>query len=60
MAEVRRWERELIEHMRSRHPEIGQHLRERGDLPDEILFKLRDAVAAFKESFMASLDREGA
>ncbi|HVL81010.1 MAG TPA: F0F1 ATP synthase subunit alpha [Actinomycetota bacterium] len=55
VAQIQRWERELLEYVRSRHPEILEHLRTAGDLPDEILFKLRDAVSAFKQTFQASL-----
>ncbi len=53
VEEVRRFESQLLDYVRGRHADVLDHFRTKGDLPDEIRDKLRDAVAAFKESFAA-------
>jgi F-type H+-transporting ATPase subunit alpha len=54
VSDVRRFERELLEFMDASHPETGQHIREQGDLPDEVESKLRDAVSDFARRFRTS------
>src|SRR6266511_2898992 len=54
IPDVRRFERELLEFMEANHPEIGQHIREQGDLPEEVEGQLRDAVTAFARRFRTS------
>jgi F-type H+-transporting ATPase subunit alpha len=54
VADVRRFERELLEFMEANHPEVGQHIREKGDLPDEVEGQLRDAVTEFARRFRTS------
>ncbi len=54
VGDVRRFERELLEFMEANHPEIGQHIREKGDLPDEVESQLRDAVTEFARRFRTS------
>src|ERR687887_2473110 len=54
VADVRRFERELLEFMEANHPEVGQHIREKGDLPDEVESQLRDAVTEFARRFRTS------
>ena len=51
VSEVRRFEAELLEFMRSTHPEILDHIRTQGTLPDES--DLDRALEAFKDSFVA-------
>jgi F-type H+-transporting ATPase subunit alpha len=48
---VRRFESELLEFMRASHPEILDHVRTTGSLPDEA--PLHAALQAFKDSFVA-------
>jgi F-type H+-transporting ATPase subunit alpha len=54
VSDVGRFERELVEFMEANHPEIGQHIREKGDLPDEVESQLRDAVSEFARRFRTS------
>jgi F-type H+/Na+-transporting ATPase subunit alpha len=54
VQDVRRFERELLEFMEASHPEVGQHIREHGDLPEEVEGKLRDAVTDFARRFRTS------
>jgi F-type H+/Na+-transporting ATPase subunit alpha len=54
VSDVGRFERELLEFMEANHPEIGQHIREKGDLPDEVESQLRDAVSEFARRFRTS------
>jgi F-type H+/Na+-transporting ATPase subunit alpha len=54
VEDVHRFERELLEFMEANHPEVGQHIRENGDLPEEVEAKLRDAVTAFARRFRTS------
>jgi F-type H+/Na+-transporting ATPase subunit alpha len=51
VAEVRRFESELLDFMRSIHPEILDHVRTTGALPDES--DLKTALQAFKDTFVA-------
>jgi F-type H+-transporting ATPase subunit alpha len=52
--DVKRFEQGLIDFVRARHPEIGQRIAEQGDLPDEMLTTLQQAVEAFKQTFQVS------
>jgi F-type H+-transporting ATPase subunit alpha len=45
------FERELIDHMRSRHAQIGETIRNTGKLEDDTVEKLRSAAEEFKASF---------
>jgi F-type H+-transporting ATPase subunit alpha len=54
VADVQRFETGLIEYMRARHPEVGKHIVEQGDLPDDVLETLRSAVEEFKKNFQVS------
>ena len=47
VADVRRFEADLLDHVSSRHPEVLEQIRTTGDLPDA----LGDIVSAFKASF---------
>ncbi|HZD03114.1 MAG TPA: F0F1 ATP synthase subunit alpha [Actinomycetes bacterium] len=57
VSDVRRFERELLGFMETDHPEILQHIREHGDLPDELESGLRDAVTSFARRFRTSQDK---
>jgi F-type H+-transporting ATPase subunit alpha len=54
VADVRRFERELLDFMESSHPEILDHIRDKGTLPDDVEAKLRDAVTEFSRRFRTS------
>jgi F-type H+-transporting ATPase subunit alpha len=54
VSDVRRFERELLEFMEANHPEIGQHIREKGTLPEEVESRLREAVTEFARRFRGS------
>jgi F-type H+-transporting ATPase subunit alpha len=58
VEDVRRFERELLEFMDASHPDVGEHIRSNGDLPDEVEAKLKDAVEQFKGRFRPSGERE--
>jgi F-type H+-transporting ATPase subunit alpha len=51
VSEVRRFEAELLEFMRSSHPEILEKVRTTGALPEES--ELKSALQAFKDTFIA-------
>jgi F-type H+-transporting ATPase subunit alpha len=52
LADIRRFEAELLEEFRSRYSDLLTHIRERGALPDED--KLDAAIVGFKERFTPS------
>jgi ATP synthase alpha/beta chain, C terminal domain len=54
---VRRFEAELLEFMDASHPDVGEHIRNEGTLPDEVEAKLKAAVEEFKSRFRPSGDR---
>ena len=49
VADVKRFESELLEYMRTRHPDILDTIRDSGALPEGD--ELADAVNAFKDQF---------
>jgi F-type H+/Na+-transporting ATPase subunit alpha len=51
VADVRQFESELREYIRTRHPDILEHLEGDGTLPDELADKLGSAVEDFTSSF---------
>jgi F-type H+-transporting ATPase subunit alpha len=51
VSEVRRFESEMLEFMRAGHPEILEHIRTTGALPEES--DLKAALQAFKDGFVA-------
>jgi F-type H+-transporting ATPase subunit alpha len=50
----KRFEAELLRFMDSRHPDIGRHLTDQGDLPEEIETKVKEAITDFKRQFQPS------
>ncbi len=54
VSDVRRFESELLESMDAEHPEIGEHIRNEGTLPEDVEAKLKDAVEEFKGRFRTS------
>jgi F-type H+-transporting ATPase subunit alpha len=49
-----RFEEELLEYVETRHGDIGKHIVENGDLPEEVEEKLRSAIEEFKKQFQPS------
>jgi F-type H+-transporting ATPase subunit alpha len=58
VPDVRRFERELLEYMRSRHADLLRGIREDGKLGDDRVEELAKAVDAFKELFQPSVVAE--
>jgi F-type H+-transporting ATPase subunit alpha len=54
VEDVRRFEQELLEYMRTRKPDVGKAIVEGGALTDEITEELRAAVEDFKQGFQSS------
>jgi F-type H+/Na+-transporting ATPase subunit alpha len=52
--DVSRFEAELLEHIDANHPQIPEHIREKGDLPDEVEQQLHEAVKEFRRRFRPS------
>ena len=53
-ADVRRFEEELLEHMRDRQPELMARIRDSRDLDDEARESLKAAIEQFKSTFRPS------
>ena len=51
VADAKRFEEELLRYMETRNPDVGRHLTQEGDLPDEVEAKLKDAIVEFKRTF---------
>ena len=50
------FERGLLDHMRSRHSDIGEAISESGKLEEELDNRLREAIDEFKSSFTEKVD----
>jgi F-type H+/Na+-transporting ATPase subunit alpha len=54
VEDAKRFEEELLRYVETRHPEIQQHITEKGDLPEEIEAQLKEALTAFAKQFQPS------
>jgi len=54
VSDVRRFESEMHDYLKDKHPELYEHIREQGTLPEDVEGNLRDAVKEFKEQFSPS------
>lgn len=54
VADVKRFEKEFIEFTDGNYPSIAASIRDTGKLEDEIIGKINEAIAKFKENFEAS------
>ena len=54
LEDCKRFESELLDFVATRHREIAEHIRDKGDLPEEIETALKEAILAFKEIFAPS------
>jgi F-type H+-transporting ATPase subunit alpha len=57
VEDVQRFETELLEFMDASHPDVGEHIRNEGTLPDEVEANLKAAVEQFKSRFRPSGER---
>jgi F-type H+/Na+-transporting ATPase subunit alpha len=55
----RRFEAEFLEFMDTRHPDVGRHLAEKGDLSDEVQEQLKSALGEFTKQFQPSEETAG-
>ncbi len=53
---AQRFEREMLEYLRSTHGRIGDQIRDTGKLEDDQIEELKAAVLEFKEQFTSSVD----
>jgi F-type H+/Na+-transporting ATPase subunit alpha len=54
VADVKRFQSELLEYAATRHADVGDHIRTEGTIPDELAEKLTSAILEFKKSFRPS------
>src|SRR5205823_776478 len=54
VEDARRFEKELLEFMRTRRPEVGKKIVEGGALSDEVVDELKSALEEFQEAFRPS------
>ncbi len=57
---VKRWEREFLQDLQQRHPEVLAGIREDGKLSDELTQKLVAAIESFNETFVVDEEPAGA
>ena len=54
VQDVQRFQRDLVAFVQSRHAEIGEQIRTKGELPDDVAEKLREAITEFRRTFQPS------
>jgi F-type H+-transporting ATPase subunit alpha len=54
VVDVKRFEKEMQEYVESRSPDVYDHIRGKGDLPEDIEGKLRKSIEDFKQAFTPS------
>ncbi len=52
LEDVKRFEGEFLEYMSTRRPEVGEHIRTKGDLPEDVEATLKSAIEDFKVTFV--------
>jgi F-type H+/Na+-transporting ATPase subunit alpha len=57
--DIKRFQTEMIQYVQTRHPDIGEHIRNEGTLPDEVAERLAGAVEEFKRTFRPSEEGTG-
>ncbi len=60
VGKIREWEQNFYDYMRASHPDIGQEIREKGVMSDELQERLRNAIQEFKDYFSAGSESEEA
>jgi F-type H+-transporting ATPase subunit alpha len=53
---VQQFEREMLENLSTRHPEIGESISSTGKLEDDVVEKLKSALDEFKSTFTANIE----
>jgi F-type H+/Na+-transporting ATPase subunit alpha len=56
VEKVQEFESGLLDHMRSRHSDLGDEIKEKGELGDELEGRIKKAVEEFKSSFTEKVD----
>jgi F-type H+-transporting ATPase subunit alpha len=51
VEDAKRFERDLLQYIETRHPDLGKHIREQGTLSEEIEGTLKEAVEEFARTF---------
>jgi F-type H+/Na+-transporting ATPase subunit alpha len=59
VADAKRFESEFLQHVDTRHPDVGKHIATEGTLTEEIEEKLRSALEDFAQSFVPSEEVAG-
>jgi F-type H+/Na+-transporting ATPase subunit alpha len=54
VEDAKRFENDFLQYMETRHPEVAEHIRTKGDLPEEVEKTLRDALTEFSKGFAPS------
>jgi len=54
VGDVKRFETEFLQYMESRHPQVGQAIKDKGTLPDELIEQLKAATLEFRSRFESS------
>ncbi len=54
VEDAKRFEEELLRYAETRHPEVGRHIAEAGDLPDDVEEQLKGALDGFAGQFRPS------
>jgi F-type H+/Na+-transporting ATPase subunit alpha len=57
--DIKRFQTEMVQYVQTRHPDIGEHIRNEGTLPDEVAERLAAAVKEFKQTFRPSEEGAG-
>jgi len=59
VADAKRFAKEFVEYVTTRHPKVSEHIAKERTLPEEIESLLREAVTEFKATFRPSEDAAG-
>jgi F-type H+-transporting ATPase subunit alpha len=54
VEDVRRFEREMLEYLQAEHADVLEHIRTKGDLPENVESTLREALDRFSQRFKTS------
>lgn len=53
VEQVRRFEAEYLQFLRSAHPEILRQIREKKEIPEDLVAEMNKAISEFKENFLS-------
>jgi hypothetical protein len=60
VADCKRFEKEFLQYMETRHADVAKHISAEGTLPEKIEKKLQEAIGAFKKQFTPTEKAAGA